>query len=250
MISSSLLALATLLDVLVSVQIERPGFENLSAEPKRASKAKATGISFAEKLFSAHKFFLEFLKSQSPAVRSATYTVLKSFIKHIPQAFDGGNMKTLAAAILGAFQEKDPACHSSMWDAILLFSKRFPDSWTTLNVQKSVFNRFWSFIRNGCFGSQQVSYPALVLFLDSIPSKAISGDKFFLDFFHNLWAGRNPVHSPNVDRLAFFMAFKECFSWGLRNASRYELLKVFLCSPCYLADRMFSILATCIIYFL
>ncbi|KAE8722748.1 E3 ubiquitin-protein ligase listerin [Hibiscus syriacus] len=220
-ISSSLLALATLLDVLVSVQIERPGFEDISAEPKHASKAKATAISFAEKLFSAHKYFLEFLKSQSSAVRSATYTVLRSYIKNIPQAFDQGNMKTIATAILGAFQEKDPACHSSMWDAILLFSKRFPDSWTTLNVQKSVFNQFWSFIRNGCFGSQQVSYPALVLFLDTIPSKALSGDKFFLDFFLNLWAGRNPVHSLNADRLAFFRAFRECFFWGLRNASRF-----------------------------
>ncbi|KAK8683673.1 hypothetical protein V6N13_039726 [Hibiscus sabdariffa] len=220
-ISSSLLALATLLDVLVSVQIERPGFENISAEPKHASKAKTTAISFAEKIFSAHKYFLEFLKSQSPAVRSATYTVLRSFIKNIPQAFDEGNMKTIATAVLGAFQEKDPACHSSMWDAILLFSKRFPNSWTTLNVQKSVFNRFWSFIRNGCFGSQQVSYPALVLFLDTIPSKAFSGDKFFLDFFHNLWAGRNPVHSMNADRIAFFRSFRECFFWGIHNASRF-----------------------------
>lgn len=219
-ISSSLLALATLLDVLVSVQIERPGFENVSTEPKHASKAKATVVSFAENLFSAHKCFLEFLKSESPAVRSATYSVLRSFIKNIPQAFDDGNMKTLATAILGAFQEKDPACHSSMWEAVLLFSKRFPNSWTTLNVQKSVFNRFWSFIRNGCFGSQQVSYPALVLFLDAIPSKAL-GDNFFLDFFHNLWAGRNQVHSPNVDRVAFFRAFRECFLWGLRNASRF-----------------------------
>ncbi|KAK6234537.1 hypothetical protein SCA6_009874 [Theobroma cacao] len=220
-ISSSLLALATLLDVLVSVQIERPGFENVSAEPKHASKARATAISFAEKLFSAHKYFVDFLKSQSPAIRSATYSVLRSFIKNIPQVFDEGNMKTLAAAVLGAFQEKDPACHSSMWDAILLFSKRFPDSWTTINVQKSVFNRFWSFIRNGCFGSQQVSYPALVLFLDAIPSKALSGDNFFLDFFHNLWAGRNPVHSSNADRLAFFRAFRECFLWGLHNAFKF-----------------------------
>ncbi|XP_022730534.1 LOW QUALITY PROTEIN: E3 ubiquitin-protein ligase listerin [Durio zibethinus] len=220
-VSSSLLALATLLDVLVSVQIESPGFENVAAEPKHASKAKATAISFAEKLFSDHKYFLEFLKSQSPAVRSATYSVLRSFIKNIPQAFGEGNMKTLATAVLGAFLEKDPTCHSSMWDAILLFSKRFPDSWTTLNVQKSVFNRFWSFIRNGCFGSQQVSYPALVLFLDAIPSKVFSGDNFFLDFFDNLWAGRNPIHSPNADQLAFFGAFKECFLWGLHNASRF-----------------------------
>ncbi|OMO82940.1 Zinc finger, RING-type [Corchorus capsularis] len=220
-ISSSLLALATLLDVLVSVQIERPGFESVSAEPKHASKARVTAISFSEKLFSTHKCFLEFLKSESPAIRSATYSVLRSFIKNIPQAFDEKNMKTLATAVLGAFQEKDPSCHSSMWEAILLFSNRFPDSWTTLDVQKSVLKRFWSFIRNGCFGSQQVSYPALVLFLDGIPSKALSGDKFFLDFFRNLWAGRNPVHSSNVDRLAFFQAFRECFLWGLNNASRF-----------------------------
>ncbi|XVF20393.1 hypothetical protein REPUB_Repub11eG0194700 [Reevesia pubescens] len=226
-ISSSLLALTTLLDVLVSVQIERPGFENVSAEPKHASKARVTAISFAEKLFSAHKYFLEFLKSQSPAVRSATYSVLRSFVKNIPQVFDEGNMKTLATAVLGAFQEKDPACHSSMWDVILLFSKRFPNSWTTLNVQKSVFNRFWSFIRNGCFGSQQVSYPALVLFLDAIPPKAFSGDNFFLDFFHNLWAGRNPVHSSNADRLAFFRAFRECFLWGLHNASSVDSISHF-----------------------
>ncbi|XVF46152.1 hypothetical protein PTKIN_Ptkin03bG0003900 [Pterospermum kingtungense] len=219
-ISSSLLALATLLDVLVSVQVDRPGFENVSTEPKHASKAKATAISFAEKLFSAHKCFLEFLKSESPAVRSATYSVLRSFIKNIPQAFNDGNMKTLATTILGAFQEKDPACHSSMWDAILLFSKKFPDSWTTLNIQKSVFNRFWSFIRNGCFGSQQVSYPALILFLEVIPSKAL-GDNFFLDFFHNLWAGRNQIHSSNADRVAFFRAYRECFLWGLHNASRF-----------------------------
>ncbi|XVE58949.1 hypothetical protein DITRI_Ditri05aG0004100 [Diplodiscus trichospermus] len=219
-ISSSLLALATLLDVLVSVQVERPDFENVSTEPKHASKAKAKAVSCAERLFSAHKCFLEFLKSQNPAVRSATYSVLISFIKNVPQAFDDGNMQTVATAVLGAFQEKDPACHSSMWDALLLFSKRYPDSWATLNVQKSVFNRFWSFIRNGCFGSQQVSYPALVLFLDTIPSKAL-GDTFFLDFFHNLWAGRDPVHSPNADRQAFFRAFRECFLWALRNASRF-----------------------------
>ncbi|KDP32598.1 hypothetical protein JCGZ_13148 [Jatropha curcas] len=220
-ISSSLLALATLLDVLVSVQSERPGFENVATESKHASKARATAISFAEKLFSANKYFLEFLKSQSPAIRSATYSALKSFIKNIPHAFDEGNMKTLGTAILGAFQEKDPTCHLSMWDALLLFSKRFPESWTLLNVQKIVLNRLWHFLKNGCFGSQQVSYPALVLFLGTVPPKSIVGEKFFLDFFHNLWDGRTLSSSTTADNLAFFRAFKECFFWALHNASRY-----------------------------
>ncbi|WCJ34820.1 E3 ubiquitin-protein ligase listerin [Euphorbia peplus] len=220
-ISSSLLALATILDVLIPVQSERPGFENVASESKHASKARTTAISFAENLFSDHKYFLDFMKSKSPAVRSATYSVLKSFIKNIPHTFDEGNMKTVAASILGAFQEKDPTCHSSMWEAILLFSQRFPESWTLLNVQKTVLIRFWHFLRNGCFGSKKVSYPALILFLGTVPSKAVGGEKFILDFFSNLWDGRTSSHSITHDNLAFFLAFEECFLWGFRNASRY-----------------------------
>ncbi|XP_024158804.1 E3 ubiquitin-protein ligase listerin isoform X2 [Rosa chinensis] len=220
-ISSSLLALATLLDVLVCLQLERPGTENLAAQPKHALKARETAISCADKLFTAHKYFLDFLKSPSPAIRSATYSVLSSFIKNVPQAFNEGNMKTLAAALLGGFQEKDPACHSSMWDAILLFSNKFPESWTSVNVQKTVLNRFWDFLRNRCFGSQQVSYPSLVLFLHTVPSKAVVAETFFLEFFKNLWAGRNPSHSLNADRVAFFRALQECFLWALHNVSRY-----------------------------
>lgn len=223
MIYASLLALATLLDVLVCVQLERPGFENLTIEPKNASKAQATAISSAENLFTAHKYFVDFLKSQSPAIRSAAFSVLRSFIKNIPQAFNEVNIKTLSGMILGAFQEKDPVCHSSMWDAVLLFSRRFPDSWYSVNVQKVVCSRLWHFLRNGCFGSYQVSYPALVPFLDTVPPKAIVREKFFLDFFQNLWVGRNPFHSSNANRVAFFQAFKECFLWGLRNASRFEV---------------------------
>uniref|UniRef100_A0A2P2LM14 E3 ubiquitin-protein ligase listerin n=1 Tax=Rhizophora mucronata TaxID=61149 RepID=A0A2P2LM14_RHIMU len=220
-ISSTLLALATLLDVLFAMQSESTGFEKTAAEPKHASKARMTAISFGEKLFSAHRCFLDFVKSESPAIRSATYSVLKSFIKSIPQVFYEGNMKTLAAAILGAFQEKDPMCHSSMWEALLLFSKKFPDSWTLVNVQKVVLNRLWHFLGNGCFGSQQVSYPALILYLDTLPPKTVAGEKFFHDFFHNLWDGRNHSHSTIADQLAFFCAFKECFLWVLCNASRY-----------------------------
>ncbi|KAJ8751318.1 hypothetical protein K2173_016502 [Erythroxylum novogranatense] len=218
-ISSSLLALSTLLDVLI--QPQRPGFDKIAAEPKNASKARTTAVSFAEKLFSSPKYFIDFLKSQSRAIRSATFSVLKSFIKSIPHAFDEGTIKIVATAVLGAFQEKDPACHSSMWEAVLLFSKQFPESWNLLNVQKVVLGRLWNFLKNGCFGSQQISYPALILFLNIIPPKTVAVEKFFHDFFHNLWEGRNLAYSASADYLALFQAFKECFLWGLRNASRY-----------------------------
>lgn len=236
-ISSSLLALATLLDVLVCEQLGRPGFENVTVEPKNASKARTTAVSSAEKIFSAHKYFQDFLKSQSPAIRSATYSVLRSYVKNVPHAFNEGNLKTVATLILGAFQENNPVCHSSMWDTILLFSKRFPDSWMLLNFQKVVLNRLWNFLKNGCFGSQQISYPALVLFLEVVPPKAVAAEKFFLDFFYSLWAGRNQTHSSNVDQLSFFLAFKECLQWGLHNASRFD----FICSPGILCSVVRSV---------
>ncbi|KAJ6745154.1 ZINC FINGER PROTEIN 294 [Salix purpurea] len=154
-ISSSLLALATLLDVLVCMQSERPGFENITSEPKHASKARETAISFGEKLFSTQKYFLDFLKSKTPAIRCNTW------------------------------------CFSGK-------------------------GSYLSFINVGC----NVSYPALVILLDILPPKAISGEKFFIDFFQNLWDGRNPSNATNPDRLAFFYALKECFLWGLCNASR------------------------------
>lgn len=218
-ISSSLLALATLVDILLCFHFDRPGFQNTTPEPKHVSKARETAISYAENLFANHKLFLDFLRSPSPAIRSATYTVLRSYIKNIPQVINDDNINTLSGAILGAFQDKDPACHLSMWEAILLFSKKFPDRWTTLS-QKTLLNRLWQFLRNGCFGSQQVSYPVLVRFLDSLPPKAITGEKFFLEFFQNLWAGRSLSHSIKAYWLALFLAFRECYLWGLKNASR------------------------------
>uniref|UniRef100_A0A9I9DLL5 E3 ubiquitin-protein ligase listerin n=1 Tax=Cucumis melo TaxID=3656 RepID=A0A9I9DLL5_CUCME len=222
-ISSSLLALATLIDVLVSGRSERSGTGKSSGETKHTSmsRSRETAISFAEKLFTEHKYFIDLLKSKSNIVRSATYSVMRSLVKNIPHAFKEQNMKTIAGSILGAFQEKDPSCHSPMWDAVLLFSKRLPNCWTYVNVQKTVLNRFWNFLRNGCFGSQKISYPTLILFLDTVPPCAVGGEKFLLDFFENLWVGRNPFHSSSTERLAFFQAFKECFLWGIQNASSF-----------------------------
>ncbi|KAI9073532.1 hypothetical protein K1719_044500 [Acacia pycnantha] len=96
----------------------------ISAEPKHASKAREATVSFAKKLLIDHKYVLDFLKSTSSAIWSITYGVLKSIIRNMPQAFSDGNLKTLAGAILGAFNEKEPTCHSSMWDAVLPFFNR------------------------------------------------------------------------------------------------------------------------------
>ncbi|GER35478.1 E3 ubiquitin-protein ligase listerin [Striga asiatica] len=220
-LSSSLLALAAVLDAFFSWHSERYALENMSGESKTAMKARTLAVSTVGKLFSTHRHFQDFLKSQRPAIRSAAYSVLRSCIKNIPHAISEGDVKVLAGTILGSFQENNPACHSSMWDALLLFTKIFPDSWTCVNVQKTILSRLWNFLRNGCYGSQQVSYPALVLFLEAVPSRAITGNNLFLEFLQNLWAGRYLSYSSNADLSSFFHALEECLVWVLRNTSRY-----------------------------
>lgn len=148
--------------------------------------------------------------------------MLSSYIKNIPQVFDEENINNISGSIFGAFQEKNPACHSAMWDAVLQYLQKFPDSWTPIN-QKNVLNQLSNFLKNGCFGSQQVSYPVLVLLLDFLPPKAIQGEKFFLNFFQNLWAGNSLSHSLNA-WVALLSAIRECCLWLIKNASRLDTL--------------------------
>ncbi|XP_041995812.1 E3 ubiquitin-protein ligase listerin isoform X1 [Salvia splendens] len=216
-LSSSLLAVAALYDIFFA----RSGSEYVTGESKYGVKARSVALTSAEKLFSNHNYFLDFLKSQSPVIRSAAYSVIRSCLKNIPHAIGEGDMKVLAGTILGCFQEKNPACHSSMWETLFLFTKSFPNSWASVNVQKTIVNRLLNFLKNGCFGSQQVSYPSLVLFLEIVPSEAINGEKFLIEFFRSLWEGRSLSYSSQADQLAFFLAAEECFIWSLRNASRY-----------------------------
>ncbi|KAJ3688315.1 hypothetical protein LUZ61_017479 [Rhynchospora tenuis] len=220
-ISSSLLAIATLIDILLGVKLQRNNENLRDEEPKGLSKVKTSTILSAETLFTSHKSFLDFFKSKAPAIRSATYTLLTSYIKHVPNVLSDGTMKMVSPAILGSFQEKDTVCHSSMWEMVILFSKTFPEGWSSCNVEKAVFPRLWSFLRNSCYGSQEISYPALVKFLDSIPFQLLNGEKFVLDFLRNFWAGRNPTRSTTQERSVFFSSYKQCLLSVLLNVSRF-----------------------------
>lgn len=215
--------MATLIHILAGEKTQAQNSEDITQEAKVVSKARVSGLSFAEKMFNDQKYFLEFLKSKTPRVRSATYSILFSFVKHIPNFLDEGNSKLLSIAILGSLQEKDASCHSSMWDMILLFSQRYPDCWFLNNVQKNSLARLWQFLRNECYGSQEISYPVLVLFLDSLPAKIVVQEHFLSNFLQNMWKGRNPFQSQATNPHIFFTAFKECFLWGLYKASRFFL---------------------------
>ncbi|KAI4962660.1 hypothetical protein ZWY2020_028360 [Hordeum vulgare] len=219
-ISSSLLAMATLIDILLGVKLQNNGGESANTESKSHSKVRSATLSSAEAALSMHKYFIDFLKSKSAAIRSATYTLLTSYIKYVPHVFSEEAMKTLSSTLLGAFNEKDPLCHSAMWDTILVFSRKFPEAWSYCNIHKVILNRFWHFLQNGCYGSKQASYPLIVQFLDVIPSKEVATEKFAIQFLQNLWAGRHQRQLSAADTSAFFNAFKQSFLWLLKKVPR------------------------------
>lgn len=219
-ISSSLLAMATLIDILLGVKLQSDGGDSVNTTSKSHSKVRSATLSSAEAALSMHKYFIDFLRSKSAVIRSATYTLLTSYVKYVPHVFNEEAMKILSSTLLGAFNEKDPLCHSAMWDAVLVFSTRFPEAWSYCNVHKVVLNRFWQFLQNGCYGSKQASYPLIVQFLDSIPPKEVGAEQFAFEFLKNLWAGRNQRQLSAADSLAFFTTFKQSFLWLLKNVPR------------------------------
>lgn len=223
-VSSSLLALASLLDVFIGTYLQRSASENGSCSDgldlKNAAKARSGAITAAERICRTHKFFQEILKSRSSRVRSAVYQVFLSFVKYVPQVFSEGDMKIPASIVLGSFQEKDPTCHSSMWNMLLFFTMKFPEAWRAAPLQKVILPRLWCFLRRGCYGSQQASYPCLLPMLSSMPPGTISAEQF-IDFFRSLWEGNSMCLNSPADQVALFRAMKECFMWTVNNASRY-----------------------------
>ena len=182
--------MATLIDILLGVKLQSDSSGGVNTESKSHSKVRSATLSSAEAALSMHKYFLDFLRSKSAVIRLATYTLLTSYVKYVPHVFNEEAMKILSSTLLGAFNEKDPLCHSAMWDTVLVFSRRFPEAWSYCNVQMVVLNRFWQLLQNGCYGSKQASYPLIVQFLDSIPPKEVAAEQFAFEFLKNLWAGQ------------------------------------------------------------
>ena len=81
--SSSLLAMATLIEILLGVKLQSCDVDSTNTENKNLSKVRSTILSSAEAAFCMHKCFLDVLKSKSSVIRSATYSLLTSYIKHV-----------------------------------------------------------------------------------------------------------------------------------------------------------------------
>lgn len=134
---------------------------------------------------------------------------------------DEENLDNSVKLVLGALGEKVTSCHQPMWDMILLFSKKIPQAWGSNSIRKAVLPKLWDFLRQGCFGSQQISYPCIYPFLALIPPHFVAPPQgFFFEFFKSLWQGVYVPALSTADRLSLFKTFQECFVGVVKNAKR------------------------------
>lgn len=133
---------------------------------------------------------------------------------------DQENLEDSVKLVFGSLGDKATSCHQPMWEMILLFAKRFPQAWGCTCIRKAVLPKLWDFLRHGCFGSQEFSYPCIFPLIALIPPEFVAPPEgFFLEFFSNLWRGMNSSASVK-DRLALLTTFRECFVWVVKNAKR------------------------------
>ena len=113
-------------------------------------------------------------------------------------------LELLSTAYLSkVFNDKDSSIHSELWESLLIFTKgmsyteptlqpvritmvdvqyiipylsffitkAFPQSWMIASKKKPMLPKLYAFLRAGGYGSVNVTYPSLLVLVDSLPSQ-------------------------------------------------------------------------------
>lgn len=125
--------------------------------------------------------------SSAPVVHPQATRTLHGVILLEPS---GPAYAELCVGVLGAFNEKEPSNHPSMWEAVLTLAKLHPASWAHANLRKAVLPRLYAFLKHGCFGSGPGSYPALLPLVTLLPGGVLGPrPDVALALLDALWAG-------------------------------------------------------------
>eukprot|EP00884_Botryococcus_braunii_P021973 jgi/Botrbrau1/845/Bobra.0352s0039.1 len=163
-------------------------------------------------------FLKKVLASKDSGVRRAAYTLLATLTRRLPQVVEE-SADVAAPLVLGAFSERDPGAHARLWDMLLTFVRSFPGAWARLDPRKAVLPRLLAFLRQGCYGSGETSYAALLPLLGHMPPSLLGGPSGALpQILDSVWTGWEAASGQLPARQAAAASFLECFRWSLSNA--------------------------------
>ncbi|CAI5493124.1 unnamed protein product [Closterium sp. Naga37s-1] len=131
-------------------------------------------------------------------------------------------IEKVGPVVAAAMGEKVSACHGAMWELVLVASCTCPSLWANPSFLKSALPKLWGFLRAGCLGSAEQSYPCLLPLLSVFfRARLHQSQGVLVPFFSNLWQGRL-VHMARPDWLALLTCVRECLVLSVVQLRRDE----------------------------
>ncbi|KAG0329930.1 hypothetical protein BGZ99_010041 [Dissophora globulifera] len=168
----------------------------------------------------------------SSSVRRASYSMLRTITTKAPMLIKDRLAVISKQFFPAAFSDKDTTTHADLWDALLVFTKAFPESWTIAAEKKPTMTLFFGFLKVAGYGSATSTYRSLLPLIaswsdDSVLGKNRTGFPFVKDFFDNFWKG---FESPFIDKeprsTSFFIdAYLECMVYFIVRFGKSESTK-------------------------
>ncbi|KAF9902420.1 hypothetical protein EC991_004967 [Linnemannia zychae] len=165
-------------------------------------------------------------------VRRASYNMLRTVTTKAPSLVKSRLDIVSKHLFPAAFSDKDTTTHGDMWDAILVFTKAFPESWMIVADKKPTMSLFAGFLKAAGYGSATATYRSILPLIaswgdESIMGKNGTGFPFAKDFFDHFWKG---LESPNIDKetgstLLFMEAYLECLVYFTVRFGKSESTK-------------------------
>ncbi|KAI8341835.1 hypothetical protein BC941DRAFT_466733 [Chlamydoabsidia padenii] len=139
----------------------------------------------------------KFFTHESPVIRRAIYYTTKMLLVNWLDTIQPRLDMICPDFYANVFGDKDSSVHGDMWDALLLMTAKFPQSWIIISKKKPAVNKLYNFLRSGLNGSPSITYPGMLVLLANLPKELKDSPNFYKDVFTNFWKG---LSSNLIDR--------------------------------------------------
>lgn len=156
--------------------------------------------------------FWSYITYPNAIARKAAYHSITALMQHWPEMIES-RLEDVAPALLGnCFKDVEISTHSEMWNAVLLLTRKFPQSWSMASedVEEPVLDIFLRFLQKGCFGSAAVSYPSLKVLIDNLHGQDWMTGRIQDDVLLAIWKGHESNAVDRTSCLSLLNAYLEC----------------------------------------
>ncbi len=140
-------------------------------------------------IFEAKQNFWKQMTGKYALTRRSLYTLLTVLCHNLPHRAES-LYRHVAPVVLVCFGEKESANHLKMWHMISSFVAHFPLVFAEFPPKKYLFPNLFTFLSEGCSGSEGTSYPSLSSFVVTLHRHgAYTEDSQILQTLSKLWHG-------------------------------------------------------------